>query len=175
MQNTTKFKVAAKYGTSFNGSGNELQTCGAVTQRDVQEKKRWQIKLYETPKFSAGNTPSQDGQNEAAPIEARFLKINFVQAAEDIHGLKEHDHSRDGQKTTRTVKKSVEIRFDTIPHAVNAQKELAAMSDDDLKAAILQENLADILADKLGLNTAPIKDIKQPPRVAIFPPHFMAS
>lgn len=179
MQNSTKFKIAAKYGTSYNGSGKEPQPCGSVLNREIEAKKRWQIKLYKEPKSNDGtNTPSlvsQDNNKGHAPIETRFLKINFIQAAEDIHGLHEHGHTRDGQNTSGIVKKSVEIRFDTIPAAIDAQAEIANMPDEELKMAILQENLHDVLADKLGLENVPVKEIKQPPRIAILPPYFMAS
>lgn len=176
MQNVTKFKIATKYGTSFNDSGNEPQPCGSIISREIKEKKRWQIKLYKSPKLDTDNiAPTQGNQGEQAPIESRFLKINFVQAAEDVHGLNEHDHPREGQKTSRTVKKSVEMRFDAISKAVEAQQEIANMPDEELKMAILKENLHDILADKLGLEATPLKEIKQPPRVAVFPPYFVAS
>lgn len=142
-------KFAVKHGTSFTSYNPTAVAGGIIVDRPAPQHKE---------SFAGLSGGLKGALNKASDMTEFSVTVKC--SVPDVHGLREHGKETDGFTTKRLVTHKANLKFADVPTASTAFNYLLErMSDNDLKDALENENLADKIAEACGLEIAPAEDL----------------
>lgn len=142
-------KFAIKHGTSFRSYNPTAVAGGSIVDRPAPQH---------TENFVGLSAGLKGALNKASDMTE--FSVTLKCALPDVHGLREHGKEAEDFTTKRLVTHKATLKFADVPTASSAFNYLLeGISDNDLKDALENENLAEKIAQNCGLEIAPAEDL----------------